>query len=62
MPNYNITTDEVYERLKPYTRLVTRSKRADNYVDTRLGKLGFPKPESVKAKEILVSFNKFPKV
>ena len=50
-PNYNITTDDIYDNfgfpLNPSKQLTTRSKRVDNDVDTWLGKFGFPKPESV---------------
>ena len=59
-PSYIFTVDDVYNifglPLNPIKRLITRSKRADNDVD----KVSFPKPESVKAKEILAMFNSFP--
>ena len=53
-PNYIITVVDVCDifglPLISSKRLIARSKRADNDVDTLLGKVGFPKPESVKAK------------
>ena len=56
--------DDVYEifglSLNPSKWLITRSKRVDNDVDTWLGKVDFSKPETVKAKEVLAMFNRFP--
>ena len=62
-PSYIIMADDVYGifglSLNPSKRLITRSKRADNDVDTWLGKIEFPKLETVKAKEVLAMFNSF---